>query len=189
MNAARIAASFSGVSSFGPSAFFGPCLGEPAAVLGPRYGEVADVQAIVPFYPRPDFRVGSAFRLQIRFALVVVYVGYEDEHVAVHGYAGLGKTGIRIPFVWHITRRLIQSNAFGQNGAFCFVSTGQMGQGGYVTDHPVVSSGYIPLPRTPASARVSFRHYPKAMRKTPGSAHSLPAGHPVLRQNMRSGNL
>ena len=57
------------------------------------------MQTVVPFYPRPDFRVGGALRLQIRFAFVVVYDGYEGEHVAVHCYAGLGKTGLRIPFV------------------------------------------------------------------------------------------
>ena len=76
-------------------------LGEPAAILGPRYGEGGDVEAVVPLDPCLYFRVGGALGLETRFALIVVDVDYEGEDVPAYGHACF-RSGVRIPLVWQV---------------------------------------------------------------------------------------
>ena len=52
-----------GVGPMGSLPARAPGLGEPAAVLGPGYGEGGDVEAVVPPDPGLDFRVGGALGL------------------------------------------------------------------------------------------------------------------------------
>ena len=40
-----------------------PGLSKSATILGPRYGEIADVQAVMLLDPRPDRRVSGTFGL------------------------------------------------------------------------------------------------------------------------------
>lgn len=60
--------------------------------------KVAHMQPVVFLDPRLNFLVGGVFALKTCFALIVVDIDYEGEHVAVYGEFSFRK-GVRIPHV------------------------------------------------------------------------------------------